>query len=58
MVSTVSLTMPQVIDNDDNGTPEDILILVTIGDEHHQDKNVQVKIDKGVGRNITCVVAL
>ena len=54
MFSTVSLIMQWVIDDDDNGTPEDIFISsgsVIVGDEHQQDKKVIVKIGTGVDRN-------
>ena len=39
MVSTVSLIKPQVIDNDDNATPEDILISVPKGNEQQSRKS-------------------
>ena len=55
MASTVSLIKPLVIDDDDNGTPEDIFISVPTGNEHWQDKKVNVKIDTGAGRNIMSI---
>ena len=57
MISTVSLIKPQVIDDDD-GTPEDIFISMPMGDEHMQDKKVNVKIDTGPGRNVMSIKTL
>ena len=50
MTGIVSLIKPQVIDDEDDGIPEDIFKSVPIGDEHRQDKKVSVKIDTGAGR--------
>ena len=56
MISTVSLIMPQVInDDDDDGMPEDIFISVAIGDEHWQGKKVNTKIDSDGGRNVMSI---
>ena len=58
MVSTVSIIKPQVIADNDDGTPEDIFISVPIGDQHRQDKKVNVKIDTGTGTNVMSIKTL
>ena len=62
MISTVSLIKPQVIDDDDDddddGTSEDIFISVPIGDEHRQDKKVNVKTEIGASRNVMSIRTL
>ena len=52
MVSTVSLIKPQVIEGDDDGTPDDIFISVAIGGECWQDKKLHMQIDTGATRNV------
>ena len=37
---------------------KDILIFVPFGNEHRQDKKVNVKIDTGAGRNIMIIKAI
>ena len=58
IVSTVSLIKLQVIDDDDNGTPEDIFISVPIEDECQQGMKVHMKIDTGACRNIVNIKTL
>ena len=54
MVSPVNLVKPQVSDDDDDRTPEDI-ISMPIGNEHWQDKKGHMKVDIDVERNIISI---
>ena len=58
IVSTVSLIKPQVINDDENGPPEDIFISVPIREEQWQDKKANMKIDTGSDRNAMNIITL